>query len=53
METITLTLYKSKETKNKAVYGTGDGSIIQGLYIDKEALGNTPPNTLRIVISQL
>ena len=28
METLTLTLNKAKETKNKVVYGTADGSII-------------------------
>ena len=39
METLTLTLHKSKETKNKVVYGTKDGSVIQGVYIDKDALG--------------
>ena len=33
METLTLTLHKSKETKNKVVYGTGDGSVIQSVYI--------------------
>ena len=52
MEPITLILYKSKQTKNKVVYSTKDGNIIQGLYIDKDALGDTPPNTLRIVMSQ-
>ena len=37
METLTLTLHKSKETKNKVVYATRDGSVIQGVYIDKDA----------------
>ena len=43
MEPLTLTLHKSKETKNKVVYGTGDGSVIQSVYIDKDALGDVPP----------
>ena len=29
METLTLTLNKAKETKNKVVYGTADGTVIQ------------------------
>ena len=45
METLTLTLHKSKETKNKVVYGTGDGSVIQSVYIDKDALGDVPPSS--------
>ena len=40
METLTLTLHKAKETKNKVVYGTTDGSVIQSVYIDKDALGD-------------
>ena len=51
METLTLTLHKSKETKNKVVYGTGDGSVIQSVYIDKDALGDAPPATIQVVIS--
>ena len=45
METLTLILHKSKETKNKVVYGTKDGSVIQSVYIDKDALGDVrqPP----------
>ena len=39
METLTLTLHKVKDTKNKAVYGTADGTVIQSVYIDKDALG--------------
>ena len=35
MEALTLTLNKSKETKNKVVYGTADGSVIQSVYIDR------------------
>ena len=52
METLTLTLHKSKETKNKVVYGTKDGSVIQSVYIDKDALGDVPPATVQLVISQ-
>ena len=33
MEILTLTLHKAKETKNKVVYGTGDGSVIQSVYL--------------------
>ena len=39
MGTFTLTLHKTKDTKNKVVYRTDDGSVIQSLYIDKDALG--------------
>jgi hypothetical protein len=51
METLTLTLHKAKDTKNKVVYGTEDGSVIQSVYIDKDALGDVPPATLQVVIS--
>ena len=51
METLTLTLHKAKETKNKVVYGTTDGSVIQSVYIDKDALGDEPPATIQVVIS--
>ena len=51
MEPLTLTLHKSKETKNKVVYGTGDGSVIQSVYIDKDALGETSPAAIQVVIS--
>ena len=40
MEQLTLTLHKTKDTKNKVVYGTKDGSVIQSVYIDKDALGD-------------
>ena len=52
MEDLTLTMRRIKQTKNKVVYGTRDGSVIQGLYIEKDALGDVPPDTLRIVISE-
>ena len=39
MEMLTLTLYKSRDTKNKVVYGTTDDSVIQSVYIDKNAPG--------------
>ena len=51
MDKLTLVLKKSKETKNKVVYGTQDGSVIQSVYIDKDALGNSPPEALQVVIS--
>ena len=51
MENFTLELHKSKETKNKVVYGTQDGSIIQSVYIDRDALGDPPPATIKVVIS--
>ena len=51
MEELTLTLHKSKTTKNKIVYGTEDGTVIQSVYIDREALGDEPPEAARIVIS--
>ena len=51
MEKLTLTLHKTKDTKNKVVYGTKDGEVIQSVYIDKDALGEVPPATLQVVIS--
>ena len=51
METLTLTLHKVKSTKNKVVYGTQDGSVIQSVYIDREALGDEPPEAIKVVIS--
>ena len=51
MEILTLTLHKSKETKNKVVYGTKDGSVIQSVYIDRDVLGDAPPATIQMVIS--
>ena len=47
METLTLTLHKSKETKNKVVYGT----LIQSVYIDKDSLGDVSPAAIQVVIS--
>ncbi len=51
METLTLTLNKAKETKNRLVYGTADGSVIQSVYIDKDALGEETPEKIKVVIS--
>ena len=51
-ETLTLTLNKAKETKNKIVYGTADGSVIQSVYIDRDALGMEPPEKVKVVISE-
>ena len=51
MEELKLILHKAKETKNKVVYGTADGSVIQSVYIDKDALGNEPPEKVKVVIS--
>ncbi len=51
METVTLTLHKAKETKNKLVYGTADGTVIQSVYIDRDALGNEPPASIKVVIT--
>ena len=53
MEKLTLTLHKTKDTKNKVVYGTKDGDVIQSVYIDKDALGDVPPATLQVVISRI
>ena len=50
METLTLTLHKTKDTKNKVVYGTKDGSVIQSVYIDKDAL---PVRSMRAASSTL
>ena len=51
MEKLTLTLHKTKDTKNKVVYGTKDGSVIQSVYIDKDALGDTPPEVIEVVLT--
>ena len=51
METLTLKLHKSKSTKNKVVYGTTDGSVIQSVYIDRESLGDEPPESIKVVLS--
>ncbi len=51
METLTLTLHKTKDTKNKVVYGTKDGSVIQSVYIDKDALGDVPPAAIQVVLT--
>ena len=51
METVTVTLHKAKETKNKLVYGTADGTVIQSVYIDRDALGNEPPASIKVVIT--
>ena len=51
METVTLTLHKTKDTKNKVVYGTKDGSVIQSVYIDKDALGDNPPAEIQVVLT--
>ena len=39
METLTLTLLKSKETKNKLVYGTADGTVMM-------IASSTPPPSI-------
>ena len=51
METLTLTLHKAKTTKNKIVYGTADGSVIQSVYIDRDSLGIEPPESIKVVLS--
>ena len=51
MEKLTLMLHKTKDTKNKVVYGTRDGDVIQSVYIDKDALGDVPPATIQVVIT--
>ena len=51
METLTLTLHKAKTTKNKIVYGTADGSVIQSVYIDRDSLGMEPPEAIKVVLS--
>ena len=54
MEILTLTLHKAKETKNKVVYGTKDGSVIQSVYIVQGRAGrrsarNHPDGHIRTV----
>ena len=50
MEPLTLTLHKTKDTRNQVVYGTEDGSFVQSVYIDKDSPGNVPPATIQVVI---
>ena len=52
METLTLTLHKTKDTKNEVAYGTKDGSVIQSVYIDKDALGDNPPAAIQVVLTR-
>ena len=54
METLTLTLNKAKETKNKVVYGTQDGSVIQSVSraSTKHTSGAEQKCTTREVIGQ-
>ena len=49
METLRLILHETKDTKNKVVYGTQDGSVIQGVYVDRDALGDAPPDTIQVI----
>ena len=51
MEKLTLTLHKTKDTKNKVVYGTKDGDVAQSVLVDVDALDDVPPATLQVVIS--
>ena len=51
METLTLILHKTKDTKNRVVYATKDGIVIQGVYIDGDVLCAAPLNTIKAVIS--
>ena len=51
METLSLTLHQTKDTRNKAVHGARDGSVIQSVHIDRDALGDAPPATTQVVIS--
>ena len=51
MEKLTLTLHKTKDTKNKVVYGTKDGDVVQSVLVDVDALDDVPPATLQVVIS--
>ena len=51
MEKLALTLHKTKDTKNKVVYGTKDGEVIQSVYIDKDALDDVPSATFQVAIS--
>ena len=37
--------------EEQVVYGTAYGSVIQSVYIDKDALGKEPPEKVTVVIS--
>ena len=45
-----LALHKTKDTKNKVLYGRKDGSVIQSVYINKDAGGDVPPSAIQVVI---
>ena len=47
---IKLTLALQKKTKNKSVYGTTNGQVIQGVYIDTDALPSPTPESLEVTI---
>ena len=51
MEGLTPTLHKSRETRNRVVYGTADGSVIQSACIDEDAPGDAPPATVPVATS--
>ena len=38
------------DQKNKIVYGTADGTVIQNVYIDRESLGGEFPDAIKVVI---
>ena len=37
-------------TKNKVVYGSKYGTVIQSVYIDKDSLGDTPTEAIQVVL---
>ena len=40
-----------EEEQGQIVYGTADGSVIQSVYIDRESLGDEPPESIKVVLS--
>ena len=46
MDQLTLTLHKTKDTKNKVVYGTKDGAVIQS---GRPPVPNCPPSPPTVI----
>ena len=51
IEPLTLTLNKAKDTNDKVVYGTREGSFIQSAYIYKDALGHVPLAAVQVFLT--
>ena len=50
MEKLTLTA-QDQGHQEQGGLRTKDGSVIQSVYIDKDALGDTPPEAIQVVLT--